>query len=66
MSLYVDGMRALPSRFQVGDPVRARGRNGIVTGVLFRNLKVWYEVDGALYPSEDIHERLEAIVGGRQ
>ncbi len=53
---YIGGRDALPSRFQLGDQVRARGRNGLVTGVMFREAKVFYEVGGVVYESNDVTE----------
>lgn len=51
----------LPSKFQIGDRVKVESvtadtHAGAVTGVLFRDGKVLYEVHGALHDSCDTQE----------
>ena len=61
----------LPSRFQLGAKVRARGITGMISGICFREGKVYYEVGGVMHQSEDVLEPLsvvadEKIVGVNQ
>lgn len=51
----------LPSRFQLGDVVRVGSQSGMVSGVCFRQGKVFYEVGGVMYASDDVNEPLRAI-----
>lgn len=51
----------LPSRFQLGDTVRARGAVGKVSGVCFREAKVFYEVSGVMYESDCVTEPLRVV-----
>jgi hypothetical protein len=52
----------LPSRFQLGDKVRARGTTGLISGICFRAGKIHYEVGGVMHGSEDVMEPL-AVIG---
>lgn len=52
----------LPSKFQLGDIVRARGQTGMVSAVCFREAKVYYEVGGIMYESDDVMEPLSMVV----
>lgn len=54
-------MNDLPSRFQLGDIVRARGATGMVSGICFRKAKVFYEVGGIMYASDDVMEPLRVV-----
>jgi hypothetical protein len=51
----------LPSRFQLGDVVRVGATNGPVTGICFREAKVFYEVGGIMYHSDDVTEPLKVV-----
>jgi hypothetical protein len=53
MSDQPDSMR-LPSRHQIGDTVRCDDGEHAVSGVMFTPSKVFYDVDGALRPSDDV------------
>lgn len=48
----------LPSRFQLGEVVRARGIVAPITGILFREGKVYYEVGGVQHDSLDVYPML--------
>lgn len=63
--LYLRGFPALPSQFQLGDKVRARGVVGLVSGILFRAGKVFYEVGGAIHVSDDVTAPL-TVVGDKE
>lgn len=58
---YIDGHPALPSKFQLGDVVRAKGQRGVVTGIMFRAAKVFYEVGGVVFESNDVAEPLKVV-----
>jgi hypothetical protein len=58
-----DNTQELPSRFQLGDTVRAGGKMGQVTGICFRAGKIHYEVGGVMYDSAFVFEPL-AVIGG--
>lgn len=53
----------LPSRFQLGDVVRVRSMTGMVSGICFREAKVFYEVGGIMHASDDVTEPLRSVVG---
>lgn len=52
---------ALPSRYQLGDVVRARGAPGMVSAVCFRLGKVYYEVNGVVHDSDHVKPMLQVV-----
>lgn len=52
----------LPSRFQLGDLVRApRMPRAAITGICFRAGKVSYEIGGLFFESENVNEPMKLI-----